>query len=94
VPIDALAHLRYAHSYLTAAMADTQRATEHLGDARKSRADELAELIGEAIHHCLRLATVVEDDVLYARSACDMHAERKPVRTNSFTPVRTSKTSS
>jgi hypothetical protein len=61
--IDALARLRNTHTLLQVARTSAQTAGEGLSGARKTRCDELGELIADAIHHAHRLGFIVEGDL-------------------------------
>ena len=65
-----LAHLRLAEKDLLAAHSDVLEAAAGLSDSRRSRAEELAQLIADAHDLALRLATVVQGD-LRAENAAD-----------------------
>jgi hypothetical protein len=60
---EALARLHGACTYLGGALIRAMEAAVELTDARRARAEQLAELIAAAITYCERLLTVVEGDM-------------------------------
>ena len=59
----ALSHLHAAARDLAAAIANTEHAAVHLSGARRTRADQLAEMVADALAFVTRLSMVVEGDL-------------------------------
>jgi hypothetical protein len=61
--VHALGHLRHAEDSLLVARSSMQLAAANLDAARKARAAEVAETLGQALYEAHRIFTVTEGDL-------------------------------